>query len=69
MAKISARGQHEVARYHDPETLSEYLLRSDGMVLVKWAPGRTWVTYRYYPRSPETAFAADMQRKGCVRTY
>lgn len=67
MAKISAHGATEVARYRDPKLACEYLLRSDGMVLAKWAPGRNWVTYRHYVAQPEASFAADMQRKGCTR--
>ena len=44
MAKISANGCHELARYESPSG-AQYLLRSDHRVLVKLVRGGGWTTY------------------------
>ena len=42
MAKISARGAREIARWRKDKTGAEVVLTSDGRLLVKWAKGETW---------------------------
>jgi hypothetical protein len=41
MAKISARGAHELERHTRPDGV-EYLLRTDGVVLKKYTKGTSW---------------------------
>ena len=52
MAKIKANGTHEVARYRHPEGGTQYLVRSDGVVLQKWGvEGSGWKIEAYMTQS------------------
>lgn len=55
MAKITANGAHEIARFKQPETGTQYLVRSDAVVLTKYAvEGSGWIVapvFGFYRRS------------------
>ena len=42
MAKLTAHGAKEIARFEDPKTGAQYVIRSDAAVLRKYRGAGTW---------------------------
>lgn len=47
MAKISARGAHEIAR-HTAKDGTQFLRRSDGVILCKYYAGMSWKVFNLW---------------------
>lgn len=63
MAKIKANGAHEAARYRNPESGTQYLVRSDGAVLEKFGvEGGGWKVEPYMTQTLKRGYRDAQER-------